>query len=85
MISYKNVDIEFSYTVLFSNNEVLVCKILDYIYDPIKFLLMSDITTLKQCSRFSCQNTNENMKLSADDKFLEKSSSCSLKVERLEI
>jgi hypothetical protein len=50
MISYKNVDIKFSYTVLFSNNEVLVCKILDYIYDPIKILLMSDITTLKQWS-----------------------------------
>jgi hypothetical protein len=46
---------------------------------------MSDITTLKQSSRFSCQNKNENMKLSADDKFLEKSSSGSLKVERLEI
>ena len=47
-------------------------------------LLISDITTLKQSSWFSCQNKNENIKFSAHDKFLEKLSSGSLKVERLE-
>jgi hypothetical protein len=49
------------------------------------FLLISDITTLKQSSRSSWQNKNENMKFSAHHKFLEKLSLDSLKVERLEI
>ena len=49
------------------------------------FLLISDITTLKQSSRFSCHTKNKNIKFSAHNKFLEKLSSGSLKVERLEI